>query len=132
MKINNPFLVAEEELVNIMTRAIMPDQVKEALMRADIIRQELFPKFVREKLVDRTINLWNLMKKVNLQTWKNARKAKKTISVTSVSVMKDDRALFARFLVVTLSRPEIDLRESIGEYEFAVCPRSLFTLDGSL
>ena len=48
MKINNPFLVTEEELVNIMTRAIMPDQVKEALMRADIIRQELFPKFVRE------------------------------------------------------------------------------------
>ena len=38
MKINNPFLVAEEELVNIMRRAIMPDQVKEALMRADIIR----------------------------------------------------------------------------------------------
>ena len=60
MKINNPFLVAEEELVNIMTRAIMPDQVKEALMRADIIRQELFPKFVRERLVDRTINLWSL------------------------------------------------------------------------
>ena len=72
------------------------------------------------------------MKEVNLQTWKNARKAKKNISATSVSIMKDDRALFARFLVVTLSRPEIDLRESIGEYEFAVCPRSLFTLDGSL
>ena len=57
MKINNPFLVAEEELVNIMRRAIMPDQVKEALMRADIIGQELFPKFVRERFDDRTINI---------------------------------------------------------------------------
>ena len=66
MKTNNPFLVAEEELVNIMRRAIMPDQVKEEFMQADISGQELFPKFVRERLVDRTINLWSPMKKVIL------------------------------------------------------------------
>ena len=45
-----------------------------------------------------------------------------------VAVLKDDRALFARFLFVVLSRPEIDLKESISEFELAAFPRSLFTV----
>ena len=67
--------------------------------------------------------MWSPMKKVNLQTWKIAMKVYKT-TVTSVTPLRDDRALFASFLVVILSRPEIDLKESIGKFEFAVHPRS--------
>ena len=46
--------------------------------------------------------------------------------------MNDDRELFARFLVVILARPELNLQECIGEFEFAVFPRSLFALDGTM
>ena len=49
-----------------------------------------------------------------------------------VAALKDDRALFARFRVVVLSRPEIDLKESISEFELAAFPRSLFNSDGDL
>ena len=40
--------------------------------------------------------------------------------------------MFARFLVVVLSRPEIDLKESISEFELPAFPRALFNSDGDL
>ena len=40
--------------------------------------------------------------------------------------------MFARFLVVVLSTPEIDLKESISEFELAVFPRALINSDGDL
>ena len=46
--------------------------------------------------------------------------------------MNDDLKLFVRFLVVILARPEPNLQECIGEFEFAVFPRSLFALDGTM
>jgi len=72
------------------------------------------------------------MKKVNLRTWKTTREAKKSKTAPGVAALKDDRAPFARFLVVVLSRPEIDLKESISEFELAAFPRSLFNSDGDL
>ena len=46
--------------------------------------------------------------------------------------LKEDRSLFARMLVVCKSRPDINLKESIGKYEFSVVPRSLFAADGTM
>ena len=34
--------------------------------------------------------------------------------------------------VVAKSRPEIDLKEAIGQYEFNLVPRSMFAADGSM
>ena len=107
MKMNDPFLIPEDELVNIITRASMPDQVMIAMRQHESIRQELFATFVQERLVDRVVNIWSPMTKVKLQTWKTARKAKQstTYVYSTIAALKDDRALFARFLVVILSRP---------------------------
>lgn len=41
-------------------------------------------------------------------------------------------SLFARFLVVVLSGPNIDLKESISEFELSTFPRALFSSDGNL
>ena len=41
-------------------------------------------------------------------------------------------SLFARFLVVVLSGPKIDLKESISEFELSTFPRALFSSDGNL
>lgn len=72
------------------------------------------------------------MKKANLKTWKSAHLSKKTKASSTVTALKDDRALFARFLVVVLSRPDLDVKESISNFELAQYPRALFTADGSL
>ena len=36
----------------------------------------------------------------------------------------------ARLIVISRSRPQLDLKEYIGTYEFGVIPRSLFASDG--
>ncbi len=48
--------------------------------------------------------------------------------------LREDRQLLARFLVVQQSRPELvnKLGDTIGDYELAVTPRSLFATDGTL
>ena len=38
--------------------------------------------------------------------------------------MLKDRSLFARMMMVYKSRPEIDIKETVGQYEFSVVPRS--------
>ena len=43
--------------------------------------------------------------------------------------LKSERSLFARLIVVAKSRPEIDIKDCIGKFEFTTFPRSLF--DGS-
>ena len=48
--------------------------------------------------------------------------------------LREERQLFARFLVIQQSRPELvpKLASTIGDYEMAVVPRSMFAVDGSL
>ena len=48
--------------------------------------------------------------------------------------LREERQLLARFLVIQQSRPELvpRLAATIGDYEMAVTPRSMFASDGSL
>ena len=46
--------------------------------------------------------------------------------------LKEDRSLFARMMLACKSRPEIDIKDAIGTYEFSVVPRSLFAADGTM
>ena len=69
------------------------------------------------------------MKKRKLQTWKSNRKVIKVKTVERVVELKEDRSLFAHLMMVSKSRPDIDIKEAIGLYEFTV-PRALFDSDG--
>ena len=131
-KANDPSLMEESELLNIITKAVMPVAVKEAVLKRDEIGQDLFETFVKERIIERKLSVWSPMKKVNHQTWKTTRVEKKSKTAPGVAALKGDRALFTRFLVVVLSGPEIDLKESISEFELAAFPRSLFNSDGDL
>jgi len=46
--------------------------------------------------------------------------------------LQEDRCLFARMMMVCKSRPEINLAEAVGVYEFSLVPRSLLASDGSM
>ena len=46
--------------------------------------------------------------------------------------LKDDRSLFAHTLTVARSRPEMNLKDSIGEHEFTSLPQALFTVSGEV
>ena len=65
---NDPFANEERELVNIITKAVMPEPVKDAVLTRDQVGQENFFNFVKERIVERKLSVWSPMKKVNLQT----------------------------------------------------------------
>ena len=74
----------------------------------------------RGKIVRAEVNLWSPLKKLNLKTWKTAQKMVRHQLEDKIVELKEDRSLFARLLIVARSRPEINLQDAIGRYEFTV------------
>ena len=132
LKVSDPFATEERYLVNIITKAVMPDYIKEGVLTQDKIGQALFDTVAQERIVEAKLSVWSPMKKANLKSWKSAWQTNKNKTTCGVAPLKDDRALFARFLVVMLSRPDLDIKETISTFELAEYPRALFFSDGSL
>ena len=68
--------------------------------------------------------------KRKMLTFKSSGKILKTKLEGKVVELKEDRPLMQRILVIPQKRPEIDLPNLIGKYEFSITPRSLFSFDG--
>ena len=54
-KANDPFINEEHELINMITKAVMPVTVKEAVLEHDKIGQDLFTNFVKERILERKL-----------------------------------------------------------------------------
>ena len=93
LKANDPFQMDGDNLVNIVTKAVMPTAIKEGILKRDEIGQELFDKFVKERIgADHTLSVWSPMKKANLKTWKSARLTKKNNNTESgAAALRNDR-----------------------------------------
>ena len=128
----NPFLEESAELFNLVTKVVMPEKVKGDLCNQSEIGQTQFNTFVEERIQSGKVNLWSPMKKRKLLTWKSNAKVVKVPTKEKLVELKEDRSLFARMMMVCRSRPEIDLKETVGLYEFSLVPRSLFAADGSM
>ena len=128
----NPFSEQSNDLFNPVTKEVVPEKIKEVLCNQSQTSQELFEAFVCDCIQSNKINLWSPMKKHQLGTWKGMDKKMKLSAGDKVVELQEDRSLFARIVVVCKSRPEINLKEAIGQYEISVVPRSLFEeqLDG--
>lgn len=63
---------------------------------------------------------------------KTMEKKVKIKTQESVVDIKEDRKFFSRLGVLCRSRPEINLKECIGEYELSASPRSVFGSDGTM
>ena len=132
LKASDPFATEERHLVNIVTKAVVPDDIKEGVLTRDKIGQALFDTFAQERIFKAKLSVWSPMKKANLKSWKSACQTNKNKTTCGIAALKDDRALFARFLVVILPRPDLDIKETISTFELAEYPRALFFSDGSL
>ena len=83
---------------------------------------------------DSLASLWDRIEKLNLKTFSTCLK-KTSIGVgNKVVKLHEDQQLLAWFLVIQQSRLQLvdKLAETIGNYEMAVTPRSLFATDGTL
>lgn len=98
----------------------------------DEIGQQMFEVFVTECLTEGKLSVWDKITKMKLGTYKTANASTKIKVGDSMVKIKEERGLLQRFIVISRSRPELDLKECIETYEFGVVPRSLFASDGSL
>ena len=89
-------------------------------------------RLVEDRIKSNKCSIWSLMKKRKLNTWKSTMKTLKVKINENVDELNEDRSLFARMCVVAKSRPEIDLKEAIGQYEFNLVPGSKFSADGGM
>ena len=128
----NPFLYDGQDLFNIVTKTVMPDEVLHDIINCDKLGLERYSEFVRERIVTSEVSIWSPMQKLKLKTWKSTKKNVQHNLENKVIELKEDRSLFARLLIVARSRPEINLQEAIGRYEFSSLPRSMFAVDGTL
>ena len=128
----NPFIQENDELFNLVTKVVVPEKVKNDLLGQSDIGQKLFENFVKDQIQSGKMGIWSRMKKRKLQTWKTLGKKIKLSIAGQIVQLQEDQNLFARMLVVCKSRPEIDIREAIGAYEFTVVPRSMFAADGEM
>ena len=124
----NPFSEQSNDLFNLVTKVVVPEKIKEDLCNQSQIGQKLFEAFVCDRIQSNKTNLWAPMKKHKLSTWKDMAKKMKLSAGDKVVELQEDRSLFARMMVVCKSRPEINLKEAIGQYEFSVVPKSLFVV----
>ena len=92
----------------------------------------MFVEFINQSLRD-VLSVLEKMTKRNLEP------AKSECATTEIKIgnqlfkIKEERNfLLRRFIVISRSRPELDLKVCIEEFDFGAVPRSFFTVDGCL
>lgn len=108
----------------------MPEKGKNDICERGEIGKKLFETLVTDRIKTNKVNLWSPMKRRKLLTWNE--KVLKLSRKDKVIELKEDRSLFAKLMAVCKSRPEINIKEVIGQYEFSVAPSSLFAPDGTM
>ena len=119
-------------MFNLLTKAVINETNTNDILRRDEIGQQMFESFVTERLTEGKFSVWDKMTKKKLGTFKTANAITEFQKGDKVIKIKEERGLLQRLLVISRSRPELNLKDCIGKYEFGVVPRSLFASDGSL
>ena len=129
-KQGNPF--EEIDMFNLMTFAVTPHEVSQNTQQRDELGREAMEKFVTNRMVENTVGFWDPQKKNNISYFKDVGPVVKAQVKGQLVSLKQERKLFPRLLVVGKSRPELEVKDAIGEYEFDSAPPSNFQPDGSM
>ena len=84
------------------------------ILRRDEIGQQMFEAFVTERLTEGKLFVWDKMTKKKLGTFKSANAMTEIRMGDKVVKIKEERGLLQRFIVISRSRPELNLEECIG------------------
>ena len=118
-----------------MSSALIPNNAKEDILCRDEKGPTAYANFVKTRLLPESQgSVWDTMKKEKIKTFSTWMDKTPVRVGDNVIKLREERQLLARFLVIQQSRPEFlpRLASTIGNYEMAVMPRSMFAGDGSL
>ena len=128
----NPFKSrnATEPLVNIASAVKATDSITDDLRTAEKKGNAAFVSFVEKRLKSNEIDyLYAPLPKSNLQTFGNLVKSRTAKSTATAVVVKADRGLFARMVVIAHHR-QMNMQEVLT-YPLGPLPWSLATADGA-
>lgn len=128
----NPFHCKSHELIHILTQRVFPQEVQVSLDSVAEVGQDLHNTFLQQRVQSNSIQFWAPMKKNVIKTCKAAAKKIKITLKDKTIAMKTDLSLISRLLIASRSRPDIDLKFNLNNYEFSALPRSLFAADGRM
>ena len=118
-----------------MSSALIPNNAKEDILCRDEKGTTAYANFVKTRLLPESQgSVWDTMKKEKIKTFSTWMDKTPVRVGDKVIKLREERQLLACFLVIQQSQPEFlpRLASTIGNYEMAVMPRSMFAGDGSL
>ena len=125
----NPF-EPSVELARLSSRCVVTETIKTDLLAAKEKGTEALTAFVDDRLLSDSVGFFDPLPKLRLGTFRDAQK-KTTVSKEGRDViLRTDRNLFARLLVIGQSR-QMDLRQLLV-HELGPLPWSLALFDGAL
>lgn len=125
----NPFL-PQENLLSLSSGAVASEKIVEDLNAAEDIGKASVQQFLKERIVEGTVEFNATIKKKKLATFDALNKVKTCKVKDEVVTIKSDRETFARMLVVQRNRG-IDLQQVL-KYELSSQPLALSNPDGSM
>jgi hypothetical protein len=63
----NPFAYDGTDLYNILTREVMTEEIKDGVIDVEKVGEEMFRKFVEERIRSGEVSIWSTMKKTNIE-----------------------------------------------------------------
>ena len=108
----NPFL-PQENLVSLSSGAVASKKIMEDLDAAENIGKASVQKFLKERIVDGTVEFHATIKKKKLSTFDALNKVKTCKVKDEVVTIKSDREIFARLLIIQRNRG-VDLQEVLN------------------
>ena len=119
-------------MVQLVTQRVFPQDIEHDVGKVKEAGEELCSKFVKERIETQSIPFWSRLNKLKLKTCNSAAKKVKVDLKGKVIEMKSNVSLFSKLVIASRSRPDVDMKLCLSEYELSAVPRSLFAPDGSM
>ena len=105
--VGNPY-ITRVPLKNVVSSAVIPEEVKNHILGMAKLGQNRYEEFVKERLlVTSSKSIWDKITKLKLKMFSNWTTKSKLKIVDKIIKLREERQLFARFLVIQQSRPEM-------------------------
>ena len=88
------------------------------IIRHDEIGKQMFEDFVIDCLTERKLTVWNKISKKKPRTFKSVNALSEIRIRDKLVKIKEERGLLQSFIVISRSRPELDLKECIVTYDW--------------
>ena len=125
----NPFEPLEE-LTSLSSGCVVTETITSDLLAAKEKGTEALTAFVEDRLLSDSLGFFGPLPKLRLGTFRDAQKKTMVLKEGRAVILRTDRNLFARLLVIGQSR-QMDLRQLLV-HELGPLPWSLALFDGAL